>query len=283
MQATAIEQQCVQAAPFAATCAHLKEHLAYLDLVVGMPDEDGWIAAMDLAAAAAPERAEIMRRIAAANQTQDRHVVAMWFWNAYTWPVLMGSVLSYVLERRVPDLAPANIMLHWNDAGMTDGAAFRSGHFVALPDDPAVDDEDCTIVPDRDALHAVLVEQITQHYVPPMLDMLAAHSPLGTRALWATVADRCAGTVIQTVTELGTDTCRHEVAALLRDAPLHGTTGVLAVEHDGREAFFLRRGGCCYSYKLPQYGYCATCPLLPIEERVQRLRTQLTQTMEQEG
>ena len=61
------EQHAIDEVLFAATCSRLNEYLAYLDLVVGVPTEDGWIAATDFAAAASPARTEMMQRIAAAN------------------------------------------------------------------------------------------------------------------------------------------------------------------------------------------------------------------------
>jgi ferric iron reductase protein FhuF len=282
-QTALIEQQLTDINYLDETFRRLNRHAAYLQISVGKPLGDRWLDARSLAAPISSRRDELMQRIATTHSTDDRHVIAMWFWNAYTWPVLMGAVLSYLLERRVPYLAPANIVLHWNDAGMTDRMALRSAHFFALRDDPAAWEQDCTVVADQDALRAVLVAQITQHYVPPMLDVLATQSPFGMRALWATVADRCASAVLQATDTLGNDTCRQEVASLTKHAPLHGNTGVLVVNHNGADTLWLQRGGCCHSYKLPRYGYCATCPLLPIEERMKRLKSQLMQTIAQEG
>ncbi|MBZ0316210.1 MAG: (2Fe-2S)-binding protein [Anaerolineae bacterium] len=64
-------------------------------------------------------------------------------------------------------------------------------------------------------------------------------------------------------------------AWVVEGSPLRGKTGVIWIEHHGHPHPFLQRGACCLSYKVPEYGYCSTCPLLSQEEREQRLRQHL--------
>lgn len=73
--------------------------------------------------------------------------------------------------------------------------------------------------------------------------------------------------------------CSHEVEALVQvpGSPLKGKTGLMLVECNGRSEMFLQRGSCCQYYKVPpENSYCATCPLLSLEEREQRLRDSMS-------
>ena len=131
-------------------------------------------------------------------------------------------------------------------------------------------------VPSSETLRRALFEEIARRFAPTMVETLAATSPVGTRALWAAVADRCAGAIIYITGLLGQPAvCRQEVAALVDQPPLQGKTGVLSLSHTGGEAYFLKRGSCCYSFKLSAHDYCATCPLLSIDERRRRLQAYL--------
>lgn len=261
--------------PLGATLARISMLHDMLNVELGTPSGKDWIPAVALVDDT-HLRDELMTRIGRTNRTSDRHVITMSFWTAYTWQLIVGSIACYLVEQRVPDCAPEEVMVHWDHEGWADRLAWQTGRFTALPDDPHAGHPDVKVVPDRTALRAALIEQITRCYGSPMLDALVASSPLGKRALWAAIADRCAGTIIVAAKTFDQPAlCRAEVDAMVCDAPLRGKTGVLVVAHNGREELFLERGSCCYSYKLPDHEYCTTCPLQPATERLQRLRASM--------
>jgi hypothetical protein len=88
-----------------------------------------------------------------------------------------------------------------------------------------------------------------------------------------TLADRVAGTLLWLLKEHGAgERPRAEVAAFLALLPFKSKSGVLEVPCEGRCELVLNRASCCMSYRLPQHGYCTSCPLQPEEERFQRFQ-----------
>jgi hypothetical protein len=259
--------------PLASTVEGITAINEYLNVQLAPPVGDGWVTVEELIADRSPLREELLARIRRRYHTDDRHFVAMTFFGATIWQVVVASIASYLTARRVPQLNPANVMLRWDADGWADTVAIVNARFAALPDDPAADHVDVTIVADRDALRARLVEYIVSDYVPALIDVTSATSPLGKHALWSVVADRCVGTIVWLAPQLNlTATCGTEVRALLQAWPRKTRTNILAVEHAGRQELFLERSSCCLSYKVPEHGYCSTCPLVSREERVHRLR-----------
>lgn len=262
-----------RAQPLASTVEGISAINDYLNVQLGPPAGEGWIAATDLVADGSPRREELQARIQTRHKTTDRHFVAMTFFGASIWQVVVAGIASYLTTLRVPELKPANVALHWNADGWGDTLALVEGRFAALPDDPAAGHPDVTVVADRNALRAYFVEHIVRDYVPPLIDLVSATSPLGKRALWGVVADRCVGTLIWLAKELNqTAICLAEVDALHQTAPFTGKSGILTVEHGTHQELFLKRNSCCLSYKVPEQIYCSTCPLLPLEDRIQRLQ-----------
>jgi ferric iron reductase protein FhuF len=273
-----------QASPLAASLKYVNTLNAYLKIELGAPEGDGWVAAADLAASSSPQRDEIMARIAAHYTTSNRHYIASTFFRAYIWQAIGGSIACYLTVQRVPHLSLDKIWLHIDTQGWIDTLALGAGRFAALPDDPAAGHPDVTVVADRDALRMYLLEQLTHHYLPPMIDTMRDCSPFGKRSLWAQAADQCAGTMIWLTKELGqTKQCRDEVEMLLCNAPLRGKTGILTVTHNGRNEMFLKRETCCQSYRLSKLGYCQTCPLQSVEERMRRLQELMAEQSAQES
>ncbi len=173
----------------------------------------------------------------------------------------------YLLAERAPDLTPSSIALHFDADGRADGIAFLSRRFAALPTDPAADHPDATIVPDRAALRDHLRQAIEAH-MAPLIPALRAQSPLGTRALWVTVADRCAG-FLYWMQHLHPDLFSAEmvlaeVPALVQapGSPLaNRLTCVTAAHTPDGSPLSLRRGACCLNYRRPDGKLCESCPL----------------------
>ncbi len=68
-----------------------------------------------------------------------------------------------------------------------------------------------------------------------------------------------------------------EVEAFLSLLPYKTKSGVLEVPYEGRCELFLKRASCCLSYKLPEHGYCTSCPLQSEAERIERFRAYLAE------
>lgn len=264
-----------EARPLAQTLERVGELNEYLNVRLGAPSGEGWVPASELAYEDSPHLDPFLERVGAEHETEDRSVMASFFFGYYNWQVAAPAIISYLTESRVPDVSATNLALHVNEAGRVDDLAVLEEKFAALPDDPASKRPGATVVDDGDALRRYFLDRLIEGHLAPLVELLRTRTPLGRRALWAAVADRCASTVIWLTRQLGKeDLCPGEVEALVGEPPLEGKTGVMYVEHAGRTEMFLRRGSCCFYYKLARE-HCATCPLLPLEERERRLREHL--------
>jgi ferric iron reductase protein FhuF len=106
----------------------------------------------------------------------------------------------------------------------------------------------------------------------PVLSAVEGAGRRGRRALWADAADRVAGWYLligQTTGEVGRAVSEADATLATARAPL--PTCVEWIQ--AGDATFKRRAVCCLAYRSPRFRdqYCATCPLLPVEESVRRL------------
>jgi hypothetical protein len=206
------------------------------------------------------------------------------------WYVSAAAIAAYLVARRVPDPAPANMALRyrtytWEADGETGESEridvrFLSGRFAALPDDPAANHSDALVLPDAVTLREWLRIELEAH-LSPLIDRIYAATRLGQRAWWNLVADACAALFLHAGKVLGDPVpAQSEGLAFVKAAgsPMHNPdTGYITLEWAGHCETFRARGGCCRYYTLPDSDKCTTCVLRPAEERDQRLRDYLAQ------
>src|SRR5215207_8931974 len=163
-------------APLAATLARI----AALDphsLAAGLGDpEPGWFPAAELCDAASGRLAEGLAHVSRRYPNAERRAAGAFFVGHYAWYLVGAAIGSYLAERRIPDLLPANVALRYSTytwhAGDQSGAAesmevrYVRGHFAALADDPAIAHSDALLLPNAPALRDWLREALEQHMAP---------------------------------------------------------------------------------------------------------------------
>ncbi|MBX3084522.1 MAG: (2Fe-2S)-binding protein [Anaerolineae bacterium] len=269
----------VQTLTLADTFERLKALSSYINLQIGQPTGDGWYSHSDLARSDSPHLATLLERIRTKIGCDDRQFGATAFISSYSWQMTAASIGCYFTARRVPDLSPDNLRMHFDDNVWHDQLAFLEGRFYALPDDPEAGQPHVTVVENMDALRDEMRLQ-TEAHLADVIGALKLKTGMGKRGLWGLVADRLAGNLIYACQVLGQpERCRSELDALIHvpGSHLNGKTDVMTFEHAGHREQFLTRGACCQYYKAPGYGYCATCPLQKPEERERRMREHLEQ------
>lgn len=263
--------------PIAATLERVSKLDEYLAAETDPAEPGAWTCAAHLPGPGASPLDAVLSRVAARLQTSDRRVLAALFMCDYTWRVAAPAVASYLAERRVPDLAPASVLVRFDDDGLVGPPAYRARTFATLASDTDAGASGAVPFPDPAALLTFLRESIEAH-LSTTIAAVRARSPLGIRAQWALAADSCAEAFLWAGTQLGEqDRAQREAEALLSatGSPLRSKSPFLIVEHAGRRESFVSRSGCCLSYRLREQPHCATCPLLSAEERNQRLQTHL--------
>jgi hypothetical protein len=262
--------------PLEQTLAHARQLNDYLKPELGAPSGEHWVTHTDLAPGAA-----YLETLIAATQarlhTKAAAIVGSAVLQGYQWPLISTAIACYLLDRRVPDLTPANTRVRYTAEHEADALALLSGRFTTLPDDPAADYPDATVVPDLDALRAMLRTTVEAH-LGVVIDQICARLGCKPRGLWLNVADSLAGTLVGLLQEQQPATTLEaieaEVAALIRvpGSPLSSRQiGLLQLSHGAQSQVFLDRATCCYWYKTEGGEYCSTCPHRAPEDRHERL------------
>jgi hypothetical protein len=267
----------------AQTLARVQALGPYLKPVIGIPEGSGWLMpTLDLAPGV-EQLAILVAMTEERLRTRAVGVIGSGVLQAYQWQLIGTAIACYLLDRRVPELHPAQCRLHLNEEGDFDGLAFAEGRFIALPDDPAAGHPDVTIVPDRAALRMALHHQIVAHF-GLVIDQLCTALCCKPRGLWLNVSDRCAGTfawLMQAQAQAATPAMiEDEVYALVRrpGSPLNNRqVGPIVLECHSTTHLFLERATCCYWYKTEGGDYCSTCPHRTPEDRHERLLEYMAQ------
>lgn len=270
----------------AATLGRVSALDPYLDGGVGRDRRDaaGWVTPAQLCADDGAGIERLLGAIGAHWQTGERRIQAAFLIGEYAWYVLAPVLGAYLVERRVPALQPDNVAV-WLEPGDVPGRlGLRTRRFTALPLDPLAGDANVTLVGDEAALRDVLHDEIVAH-MAPLVAAVRRRTPLGVKAQWLEVADRTASAV-HYVGELTGDEERgvREAEALVHRpaSPLNSPRSrFVTYEHRGVRRTVKLRGACCLSYRLPDHGYCMTCPLIDEPERAQRVRAWIADELAQ--
>nr|WP_189055362.1 (2Fe-2S)-binding protein [Longimycelium tulufanense] len=255
-----------------------------MELRLGAPGEGtagrgGWERCVDLLAD--PARLDTWRaRLAdwlrtayglagAPERTTDGYVMA-WYLGV---PALLGATLFHT-ARRVPSLRPEDLAFRLaGDRPHPDGIALLDGRFSCLPDDPAADSPDSTMVADEHAL----AELLRARYVGHAARFVAVFGPttrIGRRMLWAAATDALDAALWQAGRVFGNEGAGVADAALLLPpdpTPLTSGSRLYQVSGpDGRSVWTRRRQSCCFHFALPGAEACVTCPRTRDAERARR-------------
>lgn len=160
-------------------------------------------------------------------------------------PARLGG-MAFALGHRVPRLDRHALAFHLHaEHRFPTGVAVLDPRFWCLPDDPAAGHTDATVVPDADALDAVLRAQVKAHAD----DFLADYSS-GARL-----------------------PRRQRLGAFLDalDSGLRMGAESRGIAGDEATSASPRRTTCCYYFKVSGGAVCSTCPRLVETERVSAL------------
>lgn len=255
--------------PIAATIRRATERISDLEMSFG-PLPDGWWRASDVISNRQAV-SDLLDQVCAIYRTEDRQVAASFLVLGYFWYPMAAAVACYLLEQRVPNLAPDAIAMKLHG-----GVTFLSPRCWALPDDLASGHADVGTVANHDELRQRLVEQFEEH-ATALFATLRSVAPYGIPAMRANYIDRLASAVVWLAEMLDDDDlARREVPAMVALLNSKSRTGLVEIEHDGRSRIFLQRGGCCLTYRLPGSEMCDTCRLRPAAERETLLRAYLS-------
>lgn len=242
-------------------------------VTIGAPDRPEWVSADDFFAPNSPQLRRMLAAVATAYQTELRDLPASFFFHRYNWMVACITIGAYLLDRRLPDLSLPNVAIHVDGQGQGDKIALRSGRFWTTAADPAAAHPEALVDPAGSIDLGRVRTELERHF-NPVIDAMRANAPFGKRAMWLSLADNAAWCFLEYGRRLNRPGIGAAIDELLQapDSRMRGGTHLVTVEARGGHHQFVSRGSCCLSYKLPDADYCATCPLLKPDQRLERLR-----------
>ena len=179
-------------------------------------------------------------------------------------PAFLGALLFHH-ERRVPSLRPEDLALRIPPEGRPrpDGVALLTGGFACLPDDPAADTPDATVVESERALAALLRARYAAHAAR----FVTAYRPpvhFGQHTLWGAATDALDAGLWKAGKLSGDEAAGVADAALVlpdRIEPFTSASTMHSTLDDGQPCWTRRKESCCFHYLLDNgNGPCKTCP-----------------------
>jgi iron complex transport system ATP-binding protein len=265
------------AAALAHALADVGELLSYLKADIGPVavtrpgsgvDEiaDGmWLSCHDLIAD--PEwLARVIEGTGRAIGTTDQMVAGSIFIQGYAYRLLALAVSCLTVAGVVPGSAPEAMAIGlgrgrasrvaYVDPSVFDVSAGREG--AEALSDPVVADRGLTVI----------VEQVVEGHLRPLIAATKDQVRIGERLLWGNVA-ASASTAFRTmegslgawVIPLGRRFFE------LAGPELQGLGSYFLIEKEGKRGWFWERTNCCLFYQIEGHGKCSDCSLTPAPER----------------
>jgi hypothetical protein len=206
-------------------------------------------------------------------QTDDREVLARFYFGGFTYALASAMVGSFMVDRRVPAAEPDALGFACGTWGAPEALILPHSRFYCLPNDPAAGGGDAVLVADRRVLRDLLREALIA-VCGPLIAALRQRARIGARALWIAAAETCAGVLVDAL-PLGTpeSAAQEEVQALIGDPgfALRARPEIITIAGDGGSGLGVLGSDCCCNFKIPGERYCNTCPHRSREERLAAL------------
>jgi hypothetical protein len=204
--------------------------------------EASWVPAEELAGADGPLD-DMVAAVAGSAGFDYPPLGAEWVLEHHAW---QGASLTAaaMMSGWVPDLAPANVLVHFRDGAIW-GIALRGGDVRELPDESAL----------ARAGHDALVT-----HVAPLVEAIAARRLRAPRALWRAAGDRV-GQAFLWCAEAFSDPDRAARLATRMIAPPSQLHVPLRSARGEDGTPFHMRASCCLYHRVPGAELCPGCPL----------------------
>lgn len=255
--------------PLAADLERLRSKSDYLDAELRRPP-GGWISLRRLIVDRRLLDDALKRNSLAYRGT--RRIAANFVAGGVTWATTAVPLALMVIERRAIAPDPNIAFLRIDERGDVKGAFYDDPEFCVLPGDPAALHEQAVLVDDVPAMHERIRTRLIGS-LGPLVEALSDLTGLSPRSLWGQIASSWGSAIIWAAQLAGRGSAGiAEAETFLRGSgPAFGNPPVFyRIRHRGQELVAMRRGVCCLAYKLADYPYCGSCPLISDDERHQR-------------
>jgi hypothetical protein len=238
---------------------------------IGRPQGTGWIPGAALMTASEGPFQALLVRIGDRLQTADRRTIAASFALRFGWSSGV-AVAPYLLYRCVPTIGLDNISFKFHDNTSFERAALHHLAGVMLLQDGVAPHPSIRWLSSPQALFACLRTSLVQQ-AQPVVDALFAWSQFSVRGIWGMITSAWGSQCIQIFGEIG-----GQIQGLPWVRQFFAGNDVVSqmqpqfypVTYQHLTHVYHRGASCCRYYLLRQGRYCASCPLISQEERLQR-------------
>ena len=216
----------------------------------------------------------LLARIGDRLHTTDRRTIAAAFALRYGWSASM-AIAPYILWHCVPTITLDNVSFKFHDNTLFERVALHCPAGVMLHQEGVAPHPLIQWLPSHNALLGWLRRSLVQQ-AQPIVDTLYEWSQFSIKGLWGMITSSWGAQFVQICGAIDV-----QERGLQYVVPFFAGNDVVAqmqpsfypVTYNNVTHLYHRRATCCRYYLLPQGHYCASCPLISQEERIQRNQT----------
>ena len=259
-------------APIVRVFERLRQLNASWGVDIGRPGPGtGWIVGLELADAGSGPLNELLLRIGARLETSDRRTIAALYAMRFGWASAM-AIAPFLKYHCVPDVSVDNVSLKFRESTFFERTAIHEASGVILGDGPHAGDPGVRTVPDRKMLLQCLRQELVAQ-AQPVVKALYDWSGFAPRGTWGMLTSSWAAH-LTALSPTGPD--QSVVLPTLQEffdgddlaAKMRPRVHTVCYRHATH--VYQRRASCCRFYLVPHGELCASCPLVPHEERIAR-------------
>lgn len=231
-----------------------------LQLYVQVEDETadgGWIADADLLDPLSPASQALIERFGPYGFAANKKAAAASLLLRFGW-ASGPAIALFLLDRRI--LRVRSYALRFSASSLLQGLSIRSAD--VSPPRPA-----------DDGVHRELVEALAA-FTEPVVEAYHQWSHFSRHALWAMATSSWAAQFANIGAQTGSSAaCLDHVQSLFEAAPhevQRAAPEIYPVTEGELFCTCQKRASCCLYFKAPQREFCASCPIIPKAERLDR-------------
>jgi len=251
-------------------------NLAALDpgwsMEIGEPKGEGWITGNDLRDAHSPAFRRVLLSLGETLGTFDRRTIAASFALRYGWSAGL-AIAAFVLHHVVPNIELENVSLQFGgNHTMFRRIALHRARGMILAAEKFEEEPGIGGVGSREDLLSILRHSLIRQ-AEPVVEALKQWSHFPPRATWGMISSSWGSQCGTVFAKIGNQCSGSEFAkALLSGSDIVAETQphFYPVTCETTTRMYYRSSSCCRYYLLPKKQYCASCPLIPDDVRVER-------------
>jgi len=238
---------------------------------IGQPRGTGWILGTALMTAREGPFNALLCRIGEGLHTSDRRTIAASFALRYGWSSGV-AIAPCLLYHCVPKITLDNVSFKFHENTAFERAALHQPEGVMLPQDGMAPHPSIQWLPSPQALLGWLRASLVQQ-AQPIVDALYEWSHFSMRGIWGMITSAWGSQFINIFGEI--DEQQHALPYVRQlfegnDVVSQMQPYFYPVTYQHATHVYHRGASCCRYYLLRQGQYCASCPLISQEERIQR-------------